>query len=156
MGLGATKIFTLEDLQNKDKFLEIKSTIRDSPPRLALNCVSGTSVASFASLLGKDAHLVTYGSCLVYPPNILLIYDDKGAMSKQPMSLPSSAFIFKNMTAHGFMQGRWYRENSLEARENLLQELTSMMIEGKVRMSGTTARGMLTTCNSSKSRFTRY
>ena len=54
-------------------------------------------------------------------------------MSKQPMSLPSSAFIFKNITAHGFMQGRWYRENSLQIREKLLQELTSMMIGGKVR-----------------------
>ena len=30
------------------------------------------------------------------------------------------------------MQGRWYRENSLEAREKLMQELTSMMVIGKV------------------------
>ena len=61
-GLGATKVLTLEDLQEKEKFRDIKSLLQDSPVRLALNCVSGPSVASFASLLGKDSHLVTYGT----------------------------------------------------------------------------------------------
>ena len=65
-------------------------------------------------------------------------------MSKQPMSLPSSAFIFKNLTAHGFMQGQWYRENSLETRDSLMRELTTMMMEGKVRAQVVSANVILT------------
>ena len=128
-------MLTLEELQAKERFKEIKSSLQNNPVRLALNGVSGHSVASFASLLGKDSHLVTYGllSFIVLLVNGLqLIWTHPGAMSKKPMSLPSSAFIFKNMKAHGFMQGRWYRENSLEDREELMRELTNMMAEGKV------------------------
>ena len=67
-------------------------------------------------LLGQDAHLVSYG-----------------AMSKQPLSLPTSAFIFRGLTAHGFMQNRWYRENGLRKREELMIELVKLMASGKVR-----------------------
>lgn len=67
-------------------------------------------------LLGQDAHLVSYG-----------------AMSKQPLSLPTSAFIFRGLTAHGFMQNRWYRENGLRKREELMIELVKLMVSGKVR-----------------------
>lgn len=74
-------------------------------------------------------------------------------MSKKPLALPSSAFIFKNMTAHGFMQGRWYRENSLESREELMRELTSMMMEGKVRTSYFDSLRVLMHEISSRSRF---
>jgi NADPH:quinone reductase-like Zn-dependent oxidoreductase len=67
--------------------------------------------------LGKDAHLVSYG-----------------AMSKQPLSLPTSAFIFKNLTAHGFWQSRWYTERSVEEREGLMESLTQFIRDGKVQV----------------------
>lgn len=65
--------------------------------------------------LGKEAHLVSYG-----------------AMSKQPLSLPTSAFIFKNLTAHGFWQSRWYTDRPVKEREDLMESLTQLIRGGKV------------------------
>lgn len=67
--------------------------------------------------LGKDAHLVSYG-----------------AMSKQPLSLPTSAFIFKNLKAHGFWQSRWYLDRTVKEREDLMRSLAKLMKDDKVRM----------------------
>jgi len=68
-------------------------------------------------LLGNDAHLVSYG-----------------AMAKQPLSLPTSLFIFKNLTCHGFWQNRWYNVKPREDRDKLMQELVNLIKEKKVRI----------------------
>lgn len=68
-----------------------------------------------ARLLGNDAHLVSYG-----------------AMSKQPLSLPTSLFIFKNLTSHGFWQTRWYQSRSQEEKGQVMQTLVDLMAAGKV------------------------
>lgn len=68
-----------------------------------------------ARLLGNDAHLVTYG-----------------AMSKQPLSLPASLFIFKGLTTHGFWQSKWYKTHSREERQTLMSTLTKLIADGKV------------------------
>lgn len=54
-------------------------------------------------------------------------------MSKEPLSLPTSLFIFKNLTCHGFWQTRWYSDKSSEQRQELLETLTALMRDGKVR-----------------------
>jgi len=46
--------------------------------------------------------------------------------------LPTSAFIFKNLTAHGFWQSRWYLDHSIAQRQKLLMDLTNLVKEGKV------------------------
>ena len=66
-------------------------------------------------LLGSDAHLVSYG-----------------AMSKEPLSIPTSYFIFKNLVAHGFWQSRWYKTHSPAERSALMDELVELMSSGKV------------------------
>lgn len=68
-----------------------------------------------ARLLGTDAHLVSYG-----------------AMAKQPLSLPTSLFIFKNLTSHGFWQTQWYSKKSAEERAQLMQTLVNLIKENKV------------------------
>jgi NADPH:quinone reductase-like Zn-dependent oxidoreductase len=70
-----------------------------------------------ARYLGKDAHLVSYG-----------------AMSKQPLSLPTSLFIFKNLTSHGFWQSQWYKTRSSEDRDALMKTLVEYIIDKKVRL----------------------
>src|ERR1700722_7609118 len=85
--------------------------------RLGLNCVGGKETTLMAGLLGHDAHLVTYG-----------------AMSKQPVSLPTSLFIFKNLTCHGFWQSRWYTDRSRHDRIRVMKILAGLMSEGKVRL----------------------
>ena len=81
------------------------------PIRLLLNCVSGPATTQMLKLLEPDAHLVSYG-----------------AMSKQPLSLPTSAFIFKNLTCHGFWQSRWYQQHSKQEREALMKKLADMQV----------------------------
>jgi trans-2-enoyl-CoA reductase len=71
-----------------------------------------------ARLLGHDAYLVSYG-----------------AMSKQPLSLPTSLFIFKNLTTAGFWQSRWYKTHTRDDKENLMKTLVDLVAQGKVRES---------------------
>jgi len=68
-----------------------------------------------ARLLGDNAYLVSYG-----------------AMSKQPLSLPTSLFIFKNLKSVGYWQSRWYTEKTNEERENLMKVLVALMKDGKL------------------------
>jgi hypothetical protein len=53
-------------------------------------------------------------------------------MSKAPLTLPTSFFIFKNLTAHGFWQTQWNAEHSIQEREALLQTLSSLIGDGKL------------------------
>lgn len=76
-----------------------------------LNCVSGPDTTAMTRLLGDDAHLVSYG-----------------AMSKKPLSLPTSLFIFKNLCTQGFWQSRWYKQHSRQEREQLMQTLADLKV----------------------------
>lgn len=69
-----------------------------------------------ARYLGPDAHLVSYG-----------------AMSKQPLSLPTSLFIFKNLRSVGFWQSRWYDQRGKAERETLMKRLVELLSSGKAR-----------------------
>ena len=66
-------------------------------------------------LLGNDAYLVSYGG-----------------MAKQPLSIPTSSFIFKNLTCLGFWQRRWYNTRSSEDRDAVMQQLVQLIQEKKV------------------------
>lgn len=68
-----------------------------------------------ARLLGRDAHLVSYGG-----------------MAKQALSLPVSLFIFKNLTCQGFWQSHWYKQKTTAERAELMQILVNLMKEQKV------------------------
>ena len=68
-------------------------------------------------LLAQNAVLVSYG-----------------AMSKQPLSLPTSLFIFKELKSVGFWLSRWYTERSVKEREELMKVLVDLMASGKVRV----------------------
>lgn len=81
----------------------------DKPP------LGGKETTLMARLLNSDACLVSYG-----------------AMSKEPLSLPTSLFIFKNLNAKGFWQSRWYNNHTSGERENLIYTLAKLMMEGKV------------------------
>lgn len=84
-----------------------------------------------ARLLGNDAHLVSYG-----------------AMSKQPLSLPTSLFLFKNLTAHGFWQSRWNQDRSRVEKENVMQHLVELISQGKVSAISASILIIFIRCNS--------
>ncbi|KAG1731389.1 hypothetical protein EDB19DRAFT_1737920 [Suillus lakei] len=114
--LGATHVVTYDELSNKSLRAKVKTWTGGKDIRLGLNCVSGKTTTLMARLLGNNAHLVSYG-----------------AMSKEPLSLPTSLFIFKNLTCNGFWQTRWYSDKSLEQRQELLETLTALMRDGKLQ-----------------------
>ncbi|KAJ3008697.1 hypothetical protein HKX48_008391 [Thoreauomyces humboldtii] len=88
------------------------------PPTLALNCVGGKSATALAKLLSSrtQAHLVTYGG-----------------MSRQPLTLPTSAFIFRDLVAHGFWMTRWYESRPVDERRRMVEELLGLAGKGKLR-----------------------
>ncbi|OBZ74186.1 putative trans-2-enoyl-CoA reductase, mitochondrial [Grifola frondosa] len=110
--LGATHVLTYDDLSDKALSRTVKQWTEDRPIRLMLNCVGGKPTAQMTRFLGTDAHLVSYG-----------------AMSKQPLALPTSAFIFKNLVAHGFWQSRWYDTHSRAEREALMHALAALKLK---------------------------
>lgn len=114
--LGATHVVTYDELSDKSLRAKVKTWTGGKDIRLGLNCVSGKTTTLMARLLGNNAHLVSYG-----------------AMSKEPLSLPTSLFIFKNLACHGFWQTRWYSNKSLEQRQELLKTLAALMRDGKLR-----------------------
>jgi len=113
--LGATYVMTYDDLEDKRIREKVKSLTLGREIRLGLNCVGGQVMTSLARLLGVNSHLVSYG-----------------AMSKQPLSLPTSLFIFKNLTAHGFWQSRWYKDKSQFEQEALIYKLVQLMLDNKL------------------------
>ncbi len=81
------------------------------PIRLMLNCVGGPDTTAMTRFLGENAHIVSYG-----------------AMSKKPLSLPTSLFIFKNLATHGYWQHRWYQDHSRQERETLMGTLANLKV----------------------------
>ncbi|KAK5128348.1 hypothetical protein LTR85_003016 [Meristemomyces frigidus] len=115
--LGADVVVTDEEVESKDfrdKIKELTNGGRE-PIRLGMNCVGGKLVNSMAKHLAPSSHMVTYG-----------------AMSKQPVSLPTGLLIFKNISFDGFWVSRWSNENP-EQKEACVTEVLDMTREGKFR-----------------------
>lgn len=110
----------------------MKEETNNSNIRLALNCVGGPVAARMAGLLGqvlRGSHLITNLLHRISNDAHLVSY---GAMSKQPLSLPTSLFIFKNLICHGYWQSRWYQTATAHQVHEQMQELISLAIDGKV------------------------
>ncbi|KAF5367034.1 hypothetical protein D9758_004019 [Tetrapyrgos nigripes] len=114
--LGATKVLTYDDLKDKAVRGKIQEWTSGKPLLLALNCIGGDATTSMVKLLSNGAHLVSYG-----------------AMSKQPISLPTSLFIFKDLMTHGFWQTRWSKTHSREEKEELIGKLAGWMSRGQLQ-----------------------
>lgn len=114
--LGADLVYSHSELAEKDFKKQLAKVTNSANIALALNCVSGPDTTNMAKLLGKDATLVTYG-----------------AMSKQPLSLPSSLFIFKNLSSTGFWMTTWYKNCSFEERMSMTKELIGLIEAKKLK-----------------------
>ncbi|CAG9817870.1 unnamed protein product [Phaedon cochleariae] len=89
--LGASFVLTEEELRTTDIF----KTDKIERPRLALNCVGGKSALEIMRYLQNGSPLVTYGG-----------------MSREPVTVPTSALIFKDLQICGFWMTRWTKENA--------------------------------------------
>lgn len=84
--LGADYVLTEEEFRASKLFKNREL----APPKLVLNCVSGKAVIELVKAMAESATLVTYGG-----------------MSRQPLIVPTSAFIFKNIRLVGYWMTRW-------------------------------------------------
>ncbi|EMC92751.1 hypothetical protein BAUCODRAFT_151162 [Baudoinia panamericana UAMH 10762] len=115
--LGADAVVTDEEVESKgfrDQVKELTNGGRE-PIRLGLNCVGGSLVNSMAKHLAPSAHMVTYG-----------------AMSKQPVSLPTGLLIFKDIHFDGFWVSKWSNENP-EQKEACVSEVLDLTRQGKFK-----------------------
>uniref|UniRef100_A0A8D0BDP3 Enoyl-[acyl-carrier-protein] reductase, mitochondrial n=1 Tax=Salvator merianae TaxID=96440 RepID=A0A8D0BDP3_SALMN len=110
--LGADHVITEETLRKP----EIKELFKKIPqPKLALNGVGGKSATELLRHLCHKGTMVTYGG-----------------MSKQPVPVPVSALIFKNVKLCGFWITQWKRENARnkEQLRDMIGELCDLIRKG--------------------------
>ncbi|KAF8938828.1 mitochondrial 2-enoyl thioester reductase [Dissophora ornata] len=112
--LGATYIFTDDQLGKLETKELVKSWILKKEIKLGFNCVGGKPTTEMARLLSKNGHLITYG-----------------AMSRQPLILPASLQIFKNVHASGFWLSAWNNEHSSEERQEMIDRVLDVMKKGQ-------------------------
>ncbi|KFR14890.1 hypothetical protein N306_00788, partial [Opisthocomus hoazin] len=92
MALGADHVVTEEMLRKP----EMKDVFKSIPkPRLALNCVGGKSTTEMLRHLQPKGTMVTYGG-----------------MAKQPVMVPVSAFIFRDVRLRGFWVTQWRKDHA--------------------------------------------
>lgn len=113
--LGATHVITEDQLLSKSFRQTIKDWTKGSELKLALNCVGGKSCTGVARQLDHSGHLVTYGG-----------------MSKQPVTLPTSLFIFKNITAHGYWLTAWTKQDP-EGKQKAVEEIVEYIRQGQFK-----------------------
>ncbi|GMT16795.1 hypothetical protein PFISCL1PPCAC_8092, partial [Pristionchus fissidentatus] len=106
--LGSTTVVTEEEMASKMRG-KVKA-------RLALNCVGGRSSLFLAGAIAKRGTMVTYGG-----------------MSKQPLSIPTAAFIFNDIRLRGFWMSRWYDEGHAEERDVMYRDLGDWFVSGRMK-----------------------
>lgn len=108
-------IVVTEDFLNTPEF---KRLVSDLPkPKLALNGAGGPTVAEMARNLAENGTIVTYG-----------------AMSRKPVTLPASPFLFKNISLKGFWLSKWIQQHSQAERTTMYSQLVDMINAGKLRL----------------------
>ncbi|KAJ1675396.1 mitochondrial 2-enoyl thioester reductase [Spiromyces aspiralis] len=112
-GLGATMVVRDTELKSESLANTLKEL--ENPIRLGLNCVGGRPTLAMTAHISRGGVLVTYGG-----------------MSRQPVTLPTSYLIFKDITARGFWMTRWYKANRVQERWEMWNELLGLMHQGKL------------------------
>jgi trans-2-enoyl-CoA reductase len=108
----------LPDVQGKMLRLDTKTRELAAKARYGFNAVGGYSAQTMLRLLAPNASstMVTYGG-----------------MSKQPLTIPTGAFIFKDITLRGFWLTRWLdddeKSTSGDGRRDMLARVSSLLTQ---------------------------
>ncbi|XP_076234019.1 enoyl-[acyl-carrier-protein] reductase, mitochondrial [Calliopsis andreniformis] len=112
--LGADEVLTEKDIRNTQIFKSKKYPA----PKLALNCICGQNALDVMRHLAHGGIMVTYGG-----------------MSREPVTVPTSALIFKDITLKGFWMTAWTKSNmNSQKRVDMLAELGSLFKEKKLKV----------------------
>jgi trans-2-enoyl-CoA reductase len=110
---------------------EYKRLVADLPkPKLALNCVGGDSATNLARALGDDAHMVTYGG-----------------VSRNGVTVPTSALVSKNLTLAGFSYKKWAQSRSASELQAMTSELAALAEAEKLTAAGNVSEYAFTDFN---------
>ncbi|KAI9999991.1 hypothetical protein NQD34_011834 [Periophthalmus magnuspinnatus] len=112
--IGATHVIKEEALRKP----EMKELFKTCPkPKLALNGVGGKSATELLRHLQVGGSMITYGG-----------------MAKQPVTVPVSALIFKDLQVRGFWVTQWKRNQSYDGClfRNMLDDLCSLIKKKKL------------------------
>ncbi|KAJ0123049.1 trans-2-enoyl-CoA reductase [Diaporthe amygdali] len=118
LDLGATAVVTEAEFLDRSFTARLRDEFTrggKDPVTLGLNCVGGKSATAMAKCLSESGTLVTYG-----------------AMSKQPVMLPTGLLIFKDLRFHGFWLSRWANADRA-GKKSTVDEILGLIREGKFR-----------------------
>ncbi len=95
---------------------KVKEATGGGPIRLGLNAVGGDSALRLSNTLAFGATLVSYG-----------------AMSLQPLKIPTGLLIFKDLRFRGIWINKWYDNATLEQRMEAFRPLFEMARRGLLK-----------------------
>jgi trans-2-enoyl-CoA reductase len=95
---------------------EVKAATNAAPIRLGLNAVGGDSALRLANTLAPESTLVSYG-----------------AMSLQPLKIPTGLLIFKDLRFRGIWINKWYDNATLAQRTEAFEPLFEMAKRGLLK-----------------------
>lgn len=100
-------------LDGRDDFKAVRDRIGGEPVRLGLNAVGGDNALGVASCLAPGGIHVTYG-----------------AMGREPLKIPNSFLIFKDITFRGFWVTRWFERADRAEVDRMFTLLAGMVRDG--------------------------
>src|SRR2546421_136136 len=95
---------------------EVKTATGGAPIRLGLNSVGGDSALHLANCLAFGGTLVSFG-----------------AMSLQPLKIPTGLFIFKDLRFRGIWINKWYDNATMAERMSAFSPLFEMAKHGLLK-----------------------
>ncbi|KAJ7947747.1 Zinc-binding alcohol dehydrogenase family protein [Quillaja saponaria] len=111
--LGADEVFTESKLEVKN----VKSLLGNTPePALGFNCVGGNAASLVLKFLRQGGTMVTYGG-----------------MSKKPVTVSTSSFIFKDLSLRGFWLQKWMTTDKAKESRIMIDYLLGLVREEKLK-----------------------
>ncbi|XP_021716299.1 enoyl-[acyl-carrier-protein] reductase, mitochondrial-like [Chenopodium quinoa] len=111
--LGADEVFTESQLDVK----KVKELLGSLPePALGFNCVGGNAATLVLKFLRSGGTMVTYGG-----------------MSKKPVTVSTSSFIFKDLSLRGFWLQKWMSSDKADECRDMIDQLLGLMRDGKIK-----------------------
>ncbi|WRX33399.1 Alcohol dehydrogenase-like [Theobroma cacao] len=110
---GADEVFTESQLEVKN----VKGLLSNIPePALGFNCVGGNAASLVLKFLRQGGTMVTYGG-----------------MSKKPITVSTSSFIFKDLSLRGFWLQKWLSADKAKECRDMVDYLLCLAQEGKLK-----------------------
>ncbi|KAK6271880.1 PREDICTED: probable trans-2-enoyl-CoA reductase, mitochondrial isoform X1 [Theobroma cacao] len=121
---GADEVFTESQLEVKNvkgllvsSFMDTLLLISNIPePTLGFNCVGGNAASLVLKFLRQGGTMVTYGG-----------------MSKKPITVSTSSFIFKDLSLRGFWLQKWLSADKAKECRDMVDYLLCLAQEGKLK-----------------------